>query len=94
MAAMMVIALINAWLVLAPARPLIVLLELMLIPFDARLTIVAAIVINVALSTVFEHWGTAFVAETIAFVQKCLPFRSRRRYRDGKAYKAVESGMR
>lgn len=94
MAAMVVISIINAWLILAPARPFIVLLELMSIPLSARLTLVAAIVVNVVLSTVFEHWGTSFVAGIIGFVQACSPFRSRRRYRDGKAYKTVESDMR
>lgn len=94
MTAMVVISIINAWLILAPARPFIVLLELISIPLSARLTLVAAIVVNVVLSTVFEHWGTSFVAGIIGFVQACSPFRNRRRYRDGKAYKTVESDMR
>ncbi|EJD02982.1 Ca-transporting ATPase [Fomitiporia mediterranea MF3/22] len=92
MLAMSVIALINVWLTLYPPQPLLVLLELMVIPFSGRSILIAAVAVNVLLSVTFERWGTASVARVISFATD--QFRIRRRIRDGKAYKAVEHGMR
>ncbi|THH06605.1 hypothetical protein EW145_g3970 [Phellinidium pouzarii] len=86
-----VIGLINMWLIFIPARPLVVLLELMELPLSARLALALGVVVNVALSTAFESWGTTSVAGAIGLATDC--FRSKRRIRDGKIYKSVENGM-
>lgn len=89
MASVVIITLINVWLLLAPPRLFITLFELMRLPFAGRFAIFLAVLVNVMLSVVFEHWGTGFVADSITLVTHLL--RSRRR-RDGKTYKAVENG--
>ncbi|KAH8119391.1 Ca-transporting ATPase [Phellopilus nigrolimitatus] len=91
MFSMTIIALINVWLLLSPPRSLLVLLELMVVPLSARLVLIALVVVNVAISTAFESWGTSFVSGVIGFTTNYL--RSKRRVRDGKMYKAVENGM-
>lgn len=92
MLSMSIIAFINVWLLLAPPIPLISLLELMRIPISARFTLLLAILLNILLSVIFEHWAADVIAESIGLVTRFV--RSRRRIRDGKMYKAVENGMR
>lgn len=92
MLAMGVIGLINVWLILRPAHFFIVLLELMEIPVSARFTLLFAVIINVAVSMAYEKWGITIIASLIGFLMESL--RSRKRIRDGKAYKAIENGMR
>jgi len=90
MASVVFIALINVWLLLAPPRSFITLFELMRMPFIARFTLLVAVLLNVLLSVGFEAWGTGFVADSITVVAYLLRHRRRR---DGKTYKAIESGM-
>ena len=91
MFSMTVIALINVWLILSPAQFLVILLELMNVPASARFTLFFGVVINVVISMAYENWGSTVVSSLIGFVLDGL--RSRRRIRDGKTYKAIESGM-
>ncbi|KAI5123953.1 hypothetical protein M0805_006366 [Coniferiporia weirii] len=92
MLTIILIALINAWLILLPAQPFVVLLELMRLPFTARLVLLAGVIVNIVFSTVFERWGTASIAGVIGYVTDYL--HGKRRVRDGKTYKIVENGMR
>jgi cation-transporting ATPase 13A2 len=71
----------------SPAR-LANILELMALPQWARWTLLAAVVINVALSLTFERWGTQAVAVSLEWASHHLR-RGRRKTRDGKAYKPV-----
>lgn len=92
MLAMAVISFINVWLILMPARPMTLVLELMNLPFTARLTLLTSVAINISLSVLFERWGTEAIVELITLVSDC--WRNKRRVRDGKAYKAVDNGSR
>ncbi|KAL0956491.1 hypothetical protein HGRIS_002636 [Hohenbuehelia grisea] len=89
MASLAVLTLFNVLVLLSPPQPIIVVLELMTLPFAGRTTILASVVINVALSMAFEKWGTEAVAVVVGGVLNLFR-RERRRYRGGKAYKAVE----
>ncbi|EMD37542.1 hypothetical protein CERSUDRAFT_114181 [Gelatoporia subvermispora B] len=66
-------------------------LELVPLPGSGRVTLLFAIVVNIAASFAYEEWGTQVVSRILgAFFQ----LRRRRRVRDGKTYKAVEGGLR
>jgi cation-transporting P-type ATPase 13A2 len=92
MFSMILISLINLIVLLYPPRPIANILELTLLPFSARITLLFAAVVNVAFSMAFEQWGAQVVAQFIGVVLRLR--RGRRRVRDGKAYKAIEGGMR
>ncbi|EPQ57568.1 Ca-transporting ATPase [Gloeophyllum trabeum ATCC 11539] len=92
MSAVIGLSLFNILVLLRPPRFLSAILELMTLPFSARITLFLAVVLNVALSMTFEHWGTQFVAQAIGVVMQF--FKGHRRVREGKIYKAVEGGMR
>ena len=92
MLALTVIGVINAWLIVHPSRPLLVLLDLMNLPQSARLILVLTVLVNVALSVLFERVATTSVGKIMGMAIDAL--RSRSRVRGGKVYKAVESGMR
>ncbi|KZT19690.1 hypothetical protein NEOLEDRAFT_1158964 [Neolentinus lepideus HHB14362 ss-1] len=82
----------NVLVLLRPPRSISAILELMSLPFSARITLLMAVVLNVAVSMAFEQWGTQFVAQAIGLVMQL--FRGHQRIREGKLYKAVEGGMR
>ncbi|KDQ53585.1 hypothetical protein JAAARDRAFT_137089 [Jaapia argillacea MUCL 33604] len=82
----------NILVLLRPPQALSLILELVPLPFSARLVLLAAVVVNVVLSTAFENWGAQVVAQVIGWL--LLFRRERRRVREGKTYKAVEGGMR
>jgi cation-transporting P-type ATPase 13A2 len=87
------LTLLSAWVLLAPPHPLVVILELMPLPFSGRSTILAAVAVNVVFSVAFERFGTWIVAVCIGWLMRLIR-RTRRRSREGKTYKAVEGGMR
>jgi len=64
----------------------------MILPFSARTSLLFAVIFNIALSMAFEEWGTQVVAQAIGALFRL--YRGRRRFREGKVYKAVEGGMR
>jgi cation-transporting ATPase 13A2 len=61
------------------------------IPFIARFTLLVAVILNVAASSLLERWE--LLGKVVYFIDKQL--RSRRSYRSqsGKVYKAVEGAM-
>lgn len=85
------LSLFNIFVLLAPPAFLSSILELVDLPEPGRLTLLAAVIINVTLSMVFERWGAPAVAELVGSVMK---LRKQHRVRDGKTYKAIEGGMR
>lgn len=89
MVSIIALALFNLLLLLRPPKVLELILELMPIPFSARASLVAIVVVNIVVSLAFEEWGTRLIANLMEKLQE-----ERRRYRDGKAYKALEGGMR
>jgi cation-transporting ATPase 13A3/4/5 len=87
-----VIALINVVLILRPPRFLSVLLELMALPLLARLTLLSAVVVNVVLSVMFEHWGAELVAGAVRFVASFI--QDVKRTRESRQYKMIDSEPR
>ncbi|KAI6157586.1 hypothetical protein BKA82DRAFT_4058956 [Pisolithus tinctorius] len=86
------LSLLNALLLFRPPKFLVLVLELMQLPWDARLWLAAFVVINVALSVAFEQWVGQAMSQLLRMILSY--YRERKRYRGGKAYKAVEGGMR
>lgn len=86
------LTLFNVLVLLSSPKPIAYILELVPLPFSARITILLAAIINVALSMAFEQWGARAVAQVIGLLLNLR--RGRLRFREGKAYKAVEGGMR
>ncbi|KAI6026280.1 hypothetical protein BKA83DRAFT_4241204 [Pisolithus microcarpus] len=86
------LSLLSTLLVFRPPKFLALVLELMHLPWDARLWLAVFVVINVALSVAFEKWVGQAMLELIRVLLSC--YHERKRYRGGKAYKAVEGGMR
>ena len=79
----------NLLVLLMPPTFLSSILELMDLPQSARTVLLVAVVVNVALSVVFERWGAPAVSEFVGYL---LNFRRRHRNRDGKTYKIIEGG--
>jgi cation-transporting ATPase 13A3/4/5 len=86
------LTLFNLLVLLNPPQPVRRILELMILPFPARTSLLFAALLNVALSMAFEEWGTQIAAQAIGALERLR--RGRRRNREGKVYKAVEGGMR
>ncbi|KAF8633276.1 hypothetical protein AX17_004451 [Amanita inopinata Kibby_2008] len=86
------LSLFNVLVLLAPPSSLSNFLNLMPLPVSARVTLFGAVVVNVVVSMAFEEWGTRSVSGVIGMWLRW--YHGRRRVREGKAYKAVEGGMR
>lgn len=78
----------SALVLFAPPEALATVLELMDVPVQTRLLLMAIVGINVCLSMGFEKWCQGVVA---SIVGKMLRQRRRGRRLHGKVYKAVES---
>ena len=91
MASMACLCLFNLLVLLDPPAPVARVLELMSLPVIARATLLLSVIVNVAASFAFEHYGTQAVSRVIGLL---FELRRRQRVRDGKIYKAVEGGMR
>ncbi len=61
------------------------------LPVEARLFLLFAVVLNVAISLVFEQYGAHVVAGLVGTIISWR--KGRHREREGKMYKAVEGGM-
>ncbi|KAL4080351.1 hypothetical protein V8B97DRAFT_2020959 [Scleroderma yunnanense] len=86
------LSLFNLLILLRPPKPMRMILELMPLPLPTRLWLAIFVVTNVVVSSAFEKWVTQFISQVIGAV---LSYHlERKRYREGKAYKAVEGGMR
>ncbi|KZT04578.1 Ca-transporting ATPase [Laetiporus sulphureus 93-53] len=85
------LSLFNVVVLLSPPRPVASLLELVPLPFSARITLLGAAILNVVLSVTYEQWGTQAVSRVIGYV---MQLRRQQRTKDGKVYKTVEGGMR
>lgn len=92
MISLIALSLFSILVLLSPPQPVVLVLELMPLPWAARGTLLFAAAINVALSVSFERWCAQVMAQLIGglFLLRC----GRWRGREGKAYKVVEGGMR
>lgn len=84
-----VLLLFNVITLLTPPAPVSQLLGLVAVPMSGRLVMLIAVVINTALSVAYEDWGAQRISQAVGRWRGW-----RRRVREGKAYKAVEGGMR
>jgi len=92
MLSIIALSLFDLLILLRPPKPFRLILELMQLPLSARMWLAAFVTVNIVVSGVFEKWVTPFISQVIGAV---LSYRlEQKRYRDGKAYKAVEGGMR
>jgi cation-transporting ATPase 13A2 len=91
MISMVTLTLFNMVVLLSPPQSLVVILELMPLPFSARRTLLVVTLVNMALSVVFEQWGSRGVAYVIGRMMQLR--RGRRRTKGGETYKAVERGI-
>lgn len=82
----------NIIVLLVPPKALASLLTLMYLPMAPRYILLVAAATNVIIATAFEKWGTQAVSTIIGAVMRW--HRGKKRMRDGKTYKAIESGMR
>ncbi|KAF7967606.1 hypothetical protein HWV62_33697 [Athelia sp. TMB] len=82
----------NLLVLLYPPAPVRDILELMVLPYSARSSILFAVIINVIISMAFEEWGSKLVSQAVGTLMRLR--KGRRRVRDGKTYKVVEGGMR
>jgi cation-transporting P-type ATPase 13A2 len=90
MISIVTLSLFNLLVLLSPPRVLLVILELMPLPFSARSTMVWVVMMNVTLSMVFEQWGSEWVARLLGKLSQFQFRRGRRRVRTGKIYGIVE----
>jgi cation-transporting ATPase 13A3/4/5 len=91
MASVIGLSLLNLLVLLQPPKPLGLILELMPLPFSGRAWLAVFALTNVAVSLAFEQWITQFISQVIGVLMNL--HLEKKRYREGKAYKAVEGGM-
>ena len=89
MLSFIVLTLLNLMVLLAPPGSARMLLELMILPFSARLVLLWTVLFNVVLSMAFERWGVEIVAKVVGSFTRL--YKDRRRYREGKAYKFLST---
>jgi cation-transporting P-type ATPase 13A2 len=82
-----VLTFVNLVILLAPPGSVRILLELMRLPFHARMVLLFVVLFNVLLSMAFERWGVQVVAKVVGSLMRV--YKDRRRHRDGKAYKLL-----
>lgn len=88
MLSLVALSLFNVSVLLAPTKFISALLELVPIPLSARLTLLWAAIINVAVSVGFERWIAQVVADMVGmFVSQ---HEGRRRIKDNRVYRAVD----
>lgn len=83
-----VLGLINTMILLLPPRFALILLELMILPYSARTTLLAGVMMNIIFSVVFERWGVQYLAQIVGSLTNM--YKEHRRIRLGKAYKLVD----
>lgn len=83
-----ILGLINTVILLLPPKFTVILLELMILPYSARTTLLAGVVINIILSVMFERWGVQYLAQIVGSLIKM--YQEHRRIRLEKAYKLVD----
>ena len=59
---------INLVVLLAPSKLVILMLELMILPFEGRTLLLWVVVVNVVLSMMYEKWGVGAVARVVGWV--------------------------
>jgi cation-transporting ATPase 13A2 len=89
MLSLVVLSLFNVSVLLAPIKLISGSLELVPIPISARLTLLWAAIINVAVSVGYERWIAQAVADAVGFLLASQQD-SRRRIKDNRVYRAID----
>lgn len=87
MLSLIVLSLFNVAVLLVPTEFISAVLELMPLPLSARLTLLWAAVINVAVSVVFERWVAQVIADVVGMLVS--KHEGRRRIKDSRVYRAI-----
>jgi cation-transporting ATPase 13A2 len=90
MLSLVALSLFNVSVLLAPIKIISALLELVPIPVSARLTLLWAAIINVAVSVGYERWISQAVADAVGMIVSSQQDSSRRRIKDNRVYRAVD----
>ncbi|KDQ21478.1 hypothetical protein BOTBODRAFT_25926 [Botryobasidium botryosum FD-172 SS1] len=91
LASLIILTSFSTYVLISPPQMMSLLLDLKVLPYSAKLTLLTGVVLNVLACVAFERW--AIVAKVVIFVSKRWRGR-RRRVKAGKTYEAVEGGMR
>jgi cation-transporting ATPase 13A2 len=86
------IALLSAfstWVLLGPPQPVALVLDLMPVPWHARLTMGLMVLVNIGISFGYEEWISARVAKAVGVVFQGESGRRRRREASGRVYEAL-----
>lgn len=89
MLSLVALSLFNVSVLLAPIKLISGLLELVPIPISARLTLLWAAIINVAVSVGYERWIAQVVADAVGMILASQQD-SRRRIKDNRVYRALD----
>ena len=90
MLSLVALSLFNVSVLLGPIKLISALLELVPIPISARLTLLWAAIINVAVSVGYERWIAQAVADAVGMLLASQQDSSRRRIKDNRVYRAVD----
>ncbi|KAI6046068.1 hypothetical protein EDC04DRAFT_2864955 [Pisolithus marmoratus] len=85
------LSLLNALILFRPPKFLVLVLELMQLPWDARLWLAVFVVINVALSVTFERWVGQAMSQLIRV--SLSHYRERKRYRGREGVQSSRRGV-
>ncbi|KAG2119505.1 uncharacterized protein F5147DRAFT_664357 [Suillus discolor] len=91
MASVTGLSLLNLLVLLQPPKPIRLILELMPLPISGRAWLGVFALTNIFVSLAFEQWATQFISQVIGVLMNL--HLEKKRYREGRAYKAVEGGM-
>ena len=87
MLSLIALSLFNVAVLLVPTKFMSAVLELMPLPLSARLTLLWAAVINVAVSVAFERWVAQLIADVVGMLVS--EHEGRRRIKDSRVYRAI-----
>lgn len=86
MASIVLLGAFSSWVLLAPPQPIALVLDLMALPWLARLSLGVAVLINVGCSFVYEGWFHSRVARLVGVIAGSA---GKRRRREGRVYEAL-----
>jgi cation-transporting P-type ATPase 13A2 len=86
MANMVILGAFSTWVLLSPSVSVSLILDLVTLPWSARLILAVVVLFNVVFSLVYEDWLHAYIAEMVKVLWKAS---GRRQKRDGRVYEAI-----
>lgn len=86
LAGFIILGTFSTWVLLAPAIPVALILDLMTIPWSARITLAFVVLLNVGLSFIYEDWVTEHVASAVKLLWKAS---TKKKRREGRVYESL-----